>query len=98
MSQFAVRDGELLIVEQPVVDAAIEGAVVRSYAENIGWSREKSMPVDIAGVCAMTLALYALEVLEPPDPDPDPVQPPPAASVPRTAVASAERNIRDVAF
>lgn len=93
-----VRDGELLIVEQPVVDAAIEGAVVRSYAENIGWSREKSMPVDIAGVCAMTLALYALEVLEPPDPDPDPVQPPPAASVPRTAVASAERNIRDVAF
>lgn len=81
-----VRDGELLIIEQPDVDAAIEGAVVRSYAENIGWSREKSAPIDIAGVCAMTLALYALEVLSPPEKKPTP--PPPRPAVLTRDVAS----------
>jgi len=91
------RDKDLLIIEQPDVDAAIEGAVVRSYAENVGWSREKSMPVDIAGVCAMTLALYALEVLTPPESDPDPIKLPPAAAVSRGETRS-ERNVRDIAF
>ncbi|WP_417555603.1 hypothetical protein [Microbacterium sp.] len=93
-----IRDDELLIVEQPDVDKAIEGAVVRSYAENIGWSREKSMPVDIAGVCAMTLALYALEVLEP-EPEPEPVKPPPAVTVPRTDInTSSGHNARTMPF
>ncbi|WP_227468027.1 terminase large subunit [Microbacterium sp. YJN-G] len=92
-----VRDGEIVLIEQPDVDRAIEGAVVRSYAENIGWSREKSMPVDIAGVCAMTLALYALEVLAP-EPEPEPVKPPPAAAVPRTAVSPSEVNVASVQF
>ena len=92
-----VRDGDLLLIEQPDVDRAIEGAVVRSYAENIGWSREKSMPVDIAGVCAMTLALYALEVLAP-EPEPEPVKPPPAVAVPRTAVAPSEANVATMQF
>lgn len=73
-----VRDGDLLITEQPDIDLQIAGAVVRPYAENIGWSREKSAPVDIAGVCAMTLAVYALEALEPPPPPPIPSMPPAA--------------------
>ncbi|WDH80191.1 terminase large subunit [Microbacterium esteraromaticum] len=92
-----VRDGDIVLIEQPDVDKAIEGAVVRSYAENIGWSREKSLPVDISGVCAMTLALYALEVLEP-EPDPEPVKPPPAAAVARADAAPSEQNIARVAF
>ncbi|ABR10467.1 terminase large subunit [Microbacterium phage Min1] len=74
-----VRDGELVLVPQPDVDMAVEGAVVRSYAENVGWSREKSLPLDIAGVCAETLALYALEALAP-EPDPEPIKPPSAGN------------------
>lgn len=92
-----VRDGDLLLTEQPDIDRAIEGAVVRSYAENIGWSREKSLPVDIAGVCAMTLALYALEVLAP-EPEPEPVKPPPAAAVAHADAAPSEQNINRIAF
>lgn len=92
-----VRDDDLLIIEQPDVDRVIEGAVVRSYAENTGWSREKSMPVDIAGVCAITIALYALEELEP-EPEPEVPEQPPAATVARTDGVSAEPNIARVAF
>jgi hypothetical protein len=92
-----VRDDALLIVEQPDVDRAIEGAVVRSYAENTGWSREKSMPVDIAGVCAITIALYALEDLAP-EPEPEPIKPPAAATVARADIGSTAQSVRTVAF
>lgn len=92
-----VRDGEIVVVEQPYITAQVEGGVVRTYAENVGWSREKSMPVDIAGLCAMTEALYALEELEP-EPDPEPVKPPAAATVARTDVGSTEQSIRTIAF
>lgn len=61
-----VRDRRLVVVNQPAVDLAVEGGVVTQYAENLAWSRHKSQPVDIAGLVAMTEALYGLEVLEPP--------------------------------
>lgn len=78
-----VRDRGIRLVAQPDVDRAIPGAVVRTYAENTGWSREKSAPIDIAGICAMTIALYALEALEPPAPPPPPPPPPKATTVQR---------------
>lgn len=75
-----VRDRSLVVIEQPPVDLAIEGGVVTQYAENLAWSRHKSQPVDIAGLVAMTEALYGLEVLSPPPPAPI-FSPPPKAGV-----------------
>lgn len=60
-----VRDRQLVLTAQPDVDLAVEGGLAIKYSENQTWSREKSKPVDIAGLCAETWALYALEVLEP---------------------------------
>ncbi|MEO6156798.1 MAG: hypothetical protein ABIQ39_04115, partial [Ilumatobacteraceae bacterium] len=60
-----VRDKQLVVTAQPDVDLAVEGGLAIKYAENQIWSREKSKPVDIAGLCAETWALYALEVLKP---------------------------------
>ena len=74
-----VRDKTLVLTEQPDVDIAIEGGLATKYAENRLWSRESSKPVDIAGVCAQTWALYALMNLEP---EPKKVPPTP----PRVAV------------
>lgn len=93
-----VRDKELILVEQPDVDLAVEGGVVAKYAENLGWSREKSLPVDIAGLCAMTEALYALEALAPPPRKPPPPPPPPAELVTRGDVAPSEVNLATAAF
>lgn len=73
-----VRDRELVIVEQPDVNFGIEGGVVQHYAENLAWSRQRSHPIDISGVVAITEALYGLEVLEPPPVAPPPPPPPPA--------------------
>lgn len=92
-----VRDGDLVIIEQPDVDLAVEGGVVTDYAENKAWSRTKSEPVDIAGLVAMTEALYALEVLEP-EKHPDPIKPPAAESVARDDITADEINIATVAF
>lgn len=75
-----VRDGQLLMLEQPDVDIAVEGGVVRTYTENSMWSRQRSMPIDIAGLVAESSALYGLEVLTPPPPK-KPLPPPPAARV-----------------
>lgn len=74
-----MRDRTLVLTEQPDVDLAIEGGLATRYAENRLWSREASKPVDIAGVCAQTWALYALENLKP---EPKKANPPP----PRAAV------------
>ena len=93
-----VRDREILLIDQPDITAAVEGGVVRSYAENIGWSREKSKPVDIAGLCAMTIALYALEELEPPPSAPDPPMPPQAESVLRESAVPSEVDLATVPF
>ena len=73
-----VRDKDLVLTEQPDIDLAIEGGLATKYAENLIWNREKSKPVDIAGVCAQTWALYALEELEP---EKKPTPPPPRAAV-----------------
>lgn len=93
-----VRDREIILVEQPDVDLAVEGGVVAKYAENIGWSREKSRPVDVAGLIAMTLALYALEALVPPPQEPPPPPPPPAETVNRADVVPGEMNLATARF
>ena len=59
-----VRDGQLVTVPQPDVELAVQGGVTRRYAENDTWSRVGSAPVDIAPLCAMTWALYALETTD----------------------------------
>ena len=93
-----VRDSQVLVIEQPDIDLAVEGGVVTDYAENKAWSRTKSEPVDIAGLIAMTEALYALEVLAP-EPEPEPVMPPAAATVRRSDAASTRvDNLRLVQF
>lgn len=58
-----VRDGDVAHPPQPLVDLAIEGGLTRTIAENEAWDRRRSL-VDIAGVVAETVALYALEALE----------------------------------
>lgn len=85
MHDHVVRDRTLVLTEQPDVDLAIEGGLANRYAENRLWSREASKPVDIAGVCAETWALYALENLEP---EPEKPAPP----TPRAAVLEGESD------
>ena len=84
-----VRDKQLVLTEQPDIDIAIEGGLATPYAENQLWSRGKSRPVDIAGLCAETWALYALEELEPPARQETP--PPPMAGV----LGDSDRDRRD---
>ncbi len=74
----AVVDQRLAVVEQPDVDTAIGGAVVTDYADNEAWSQRKSLPLDISGVIAETIALYGLEKFSPPVPEEMPPPPPPA--------------------
>lgn len=93
-----VRDRELVTVRQPDVDVAIEGGVVRKYAENYGWSRDASLPVDIAGLVALTLAVYALEALEAPKSKPIPPPPPQAELVTRDASERGRINIATAHF
>jgi len=73
-----VRDRQLLIIEQPDIDTAVEGGVVMDYADNKAWSRRKSKPVDISGLIAESEALYGLEMLTPPPPER--IAPPPPAA------------------
>jgi phage terminase large subunit-like protein len=92
-----VRDEELLTVEQPDVETAVEGGVTTSFGENKAWSREKSEPIDISGLVAESMALYGLEVLAPPPRKPAP-PPPPRAGVVRGESASIDANLATVAF
>lgn len=92
-----VRDGALLVLEQPDVDIAVEGGVVRTYTENAMWSRQRSMPIDIAGLIAETSALYGLEMLAPPPKRPTP-PPPPAQVIKRDDVVRSETNIAAAHF
>ncbi|TDX78713.1 phage terminase large subunit-like protein [Rathayibacter sp. PhB151] len=93
-----VRDRELVLVDQPDIATAVEGGVVRTYAENTGWSREKSAPVDIAGLCAETIALYALEALEPPQKKKTPPAPLPVLISEGTATDSTGENFASMHF
>ena len=63
-----VREHRLHHAHQPLVDQAIEAGVTKIIAENETWDRRKSI-IDISGVCAITVALYALETCEPPQPE-----------------------------
>lgn len=76
-----IRDRALITVAQPLVRLAIEGGVTAKYAENDAWSRVKSV-TDVAPVVAETVALYGLELCEPPAHEP--VTPPPPAEVLRS--------------
>ncbi|MFP7833124.1 hypothetical protein [Marisediminicola sp. LYQ134] len=93
-----VRDETIVIVEQPDVDVAVEGGVTIDYAENQAWSRRRSLPVDIAGLIAMTVALYGLEVLMPPPAGYIPPPPPPAELVTRGHTEHTEVNLASAAF
>lgn len=93
-----VRDRELVIIEQPDVDLAVEGGVVTAYAENLAWSRHKSMPVDVSGLIAESNALYGLELLEPPPTPPTPPPPPQAQMVTRTDVTPSDVNLATAQF
>ncbi len=83
----AVRDEDIVFVDQPDVTLAVEGGVTKEYAENDAWSRSKSLPVDISGLIAMSEALYGLVNLEPPAKKRTP-PPPHAAVITRDDVAS----------
>jgi hypothetical protein len=63
-----VRENRLIHTRQPLVDQAIEGGVTKVIAENEAWDRRKSI-IDVSGVVAITVALYALETCEPPEPE-----------------------------
>lgn len=91
-----VRDKQLVIVDQPDVNLAVEGGVVTQYGENLAWSRSKSLPVDIAGLVAMSEALYGLEVLEPPKRQP--AAPPPQAELVERDSEDAGVNLATVQF
>ena len=93
-----VRDKALVITEQPDVDLAVEGGLAMKYAENQIWSREKSTPVDIAGLCAETWALYALEVLVPPPKKEAPAPPRTAVLSDGAGLASDEPNLATISF
>lgn len=62
-----VRENRLRHAPQPLIDQAIENGVTKIIAENEAWDRRKSI-IDISGVAAITVALYALETCEPPQP------------------------------
>ncbi|WRS30592.1 hypothetical protein U6G28_02580 [Actinomycetaceae bacterium MB13-C1-2] len=61
-----VRQKALVHPPQPLVDLGIEGGQTKVIAENEAWDRKRSL-VDISGVVAETVALYGLEVMEPPE-------------------------------
>jgi phage terminase large subunit-like protein len=93
-----VRDRQLLIIEQPDIDTAVEGGVVMDYADNKAWSRRRSKPVDISGLIAESEALYGLEMLTPPPPK-QTAPPPPAPRVIRaTSTESREPSLRTIQF
>jgi hypothetical protein len=93
-----VRDSVLLTVTQPDVDLAVEGGVVMAYAENLAWSRNRSLPVDISGLIAESEALYGLELLQPPPREETPPPPPKAELITRDDVAPDEVNLASARF
>lgn len=93
----AVRDKDIVLVDQPDITLAVEGGVTKEYAENDAWSRSKSLPVDISGLIAMSEALYGLVNLEPPAKKETP-PPPQSAVLARDDVASDEYDLATVRF
>ena len=94
----AVRDENLVVITQPDIDLAVQGGVVVPYADNMAWSRPKSLPVDIAGLVAETIALYALQLLAPEPVKATPPPPPQAEMVTRYDVTPTDANLATAAF
>ena len=94
----AVRDEKLVVVAQPDIDLAVQGGVVVPYADNMAWSRPKSLPIDISGLIAETIALYALEILAPEPVEETPPPPPQAEMVTRDDVTPSDANLAVVSF
>lgn len=93
-----VRDRQLVVVEQPDIDTAVEGGVVIDYADNKAWSRRRSKPVDISGLIAMSAALYGLETLTPPPPKKAPLPPPAPRVIHASNAPRAEGSLRTIQF
>lgn len=93
----AVRDKDIVLVDQPDITLAVEGGVTKEYAENDAWSRSKSLPVDISGLIAMSEALYGLVNLEPPAKKQTPPAPQ-SAVLAHDTVASDEFDLATVRF
>jgi hypothetical protein len=91
-----VLDGLLAHPVQPDIDLAIQGGVVKRYAENLAWDRYGSQPVDIAGLVAETVALYGLETVTPPVHEP--VGPPPQAEIVTTIEGPELVNLAEAQF
>lgn len=94
----AVRDEDIVLVNQPAVTLAVEGGVTKEYAENPAWSRTKSMPVDVAGLIAMSEALYGLTRLAPPPRKQIPQGVPQSAVLTRDDIAGNEHDLATVRF
>lgn len=73
-----MRDGNLVFVDQPALRLAFEGGLASMYAENMAWSRRKSL-TDVSPAIAATVALYGLEMCMPEEPEP--IGEPPAPMV-----------------
>jgi hypothetical protein len=93
-----VRDSGLVTIEQPDVTTAVEGGVTHKYAANLAWDRHGSLPVDISGLIAESVALYGLELLEPPAPEPTPPPPPQAEIVTRADATPSDVNLATAQF
>ncbi|MFA5898160.1 MAG: hypothetical protein WC829_03490 [Hyphomicrobium sp.] len=94
-----VRDKDIVLIEQPDVDLAVEGGVAHPYADNMAWHRGKSKPLDISGLIAETQAAYGLTALAVAPEPPPPAPPPQAQTVVHEAVTqSGEVNLASVAF
>lgn len=93
-----VRDRGLIVVEQPDVTTAVEGGTTHKYAANLAWDRHGSLPVDISGLIAESVALYGLELLEPPPAEPTPPPPPQAEMVTREDTSPSDVNLATAQF
>ncbi|WP_194385174.1 terminase [Microbacterium luteum] len=94
-----IRDRQVVFVKQPGIRLAFEGGAAREYNESHIWSRNRSKPVDIAGLVAMSEALYVHEAVDPPKNKPAPSTPPRAAVIEAESNArSNDVNLVDVAF
>jgi len=93
-----VRDSGLVTVKQPDITTAVEGGVTHKYAANLAWDRHGSLPVDISGLIAESVALYGLELLEPPPPEPTPPPPPQPEIVTREDATPSDVNLATAQF
>ncbi|MFC4223561.1 terminase large subunit domain-containing protein [Lysinibacter cavernae] len=90
------RDDRLRHRSQPSLDLAVANGITKKLGEVVAWNREGSV-VDIAGLVALSQAIYGLENL-PPEPEAVPPPPPQAEIVTRIDVTPADANLATAAF